>query len=126
MTHEDDLIATADRKKTRAEMASRAYLVFVASVVTCSLAITAYISVQTAERAKDNRATLRTIEDCTQPTGACYRRGQEQTANAVSSINQVVILAAACASGLPQGLTIVARQSAIQSCVITRLARHNQ
>lgn len=70
----------------------------------------------------NNRTLLATIQDCTQPTGDCYRRGQQQTASAVSSINRVVILAAACASGLPGGLTVEARQNAIQACVIDRLS----
>jgi hypothetical protein len=80
---------------------------------------------QTNTKTLDNsHETLRVIEDCTQPAGTCYRRGQSQTASAVSSINRVVVLAAACSVGLSHDLSVVQRQQAIQSCVISRLATH--
>lgn len=66
---------------------------------------------------------LTTIEDCTQPAGKCYQRGQKQTAAAVGDINRVVILASACSVGLDSRLSVAERQTAIQSCVIERLAR---
>ena len=72
---------------------------------------------------KNSADVLATVHDCTDPTGRCYKRGQKRTANAVAQINRVVILAAACASGLPPDLTIAERQDSIQSCVIDRLAR---
>ena len=61
--------------------------------------------------------TLRLIRDCTDPSGECYKRGKRQTADAVSSINNVVILAAACSAGLPPHLSVPERQTRIQSCV---------
>lgn len=61
--------------------------------------------------------TLQVVKDCTQPTGQCFKDGQARTAEAVSSINQVVILAAACASQ-EHGQTV----ATIQQCVIDRLA----
>jgi hypothetical protein len=64
-----------------------------------------------------NHQTLHAIKSCTKPDGRCYKRGQKQTARAVSNINRVVILAAACASQEPG--QSVAR---IQACVINRLA----
>lgn len=63
------------------------------------------------------------IKDCTTPEGDCYKRAQERTADAVGDINRVVIMAAACASGLPAGLSVDERQTEIQACVIDRLAR---
>lgn len=62
------------------------------------------------------------ILDCTDPQGECYQNSQERTAKAVGDINKVVVLAAACSVGLPDGLTVAERQDAIQSCVIDRLA----
>jgi hypothetical protein len=108
----DDELA---RKVTRYEAMKRALILFTAVVVTASLVILAIVAVQ-------NRLTLQTIRDCTQPSGGCYVRGQKQTAGAVADINRVVILAAACASGLPTGLRIAERQAQIQACVIDRLA----
>ena len=84
---------------------------------------------QTREAQKTNTGTLeasqRTLDrvnDCTQPSGECFKRGQEQTAKAVGDINRVVVLAAACSVGLDQKLGIDERQSQISSCVIDRLA----
>ena len=66
--------------------------------------------------------TLDAVNDCTQPAGECFKRGQSQTAKAVGDINRVVVLAAACSVGLDQRLSVEERQSVISSCVIDRLA----
>jgi hypothetical protein len=66
--------------------------------------------------------TLQAVRSCTTPGQSCYDRGQSQTAKAVGDINRVVILAAACSSSLPAGLSVSDRQSRIQQCVIDRLA----
>ena len=73
-----------------------------------------------------SHAALNAIKDCTQPSGQCYQRSQKATGDAVSNINRVIILAAACASGLHPGMTVDQRQSAIQQCVIERLAAHSR
>lgn len=80
---------------------------------------------QSVARGKDIQATAQLIKDCTDPEGECYKQGQRRTAGAVADINRVVILAAACSVGVPPDLTVVDRQSLIQSCVIARLAREN-
>lgn len=74
------------------------------------------------DQAITNGEISKQVRDCTTPEGECYQRSREATADAVGNINQVVILAAACASGLPQGLPVDERQARIQSCVIDRLA----
>lgn len=72
---------------------------------------------------KTNRAVqntnkaLRIVQGCTTPGERCYERAQRQTADAVSNINRVVIIAAACAS--EPGTHSVEE---IQACVIARLA----
>lgn len=78
--------------------------------------------VANTEARKSSDRTLAAIQDCTQPNGKCYRRGQSQTADAVGNINRVVILAAACSVGLDQRLSVGDRQAAIQQCVIDRLS----
>lgn len=75
-----------------------------------------------ANARKSSDDTLHAIQDCTQPSGECFQRGQKRTASAVGDINKVVILAAACSVGLPASLTVDERQSSIQSCVIDGLA----
>lgn len=65
--------------------------------------------------------TLEAVEDCTLPTGKCYRDGIRRTATAVGDIGRVSIYAAACAAD-PRlvDLSIDARAKAIERCV-TRL-----
>jgi hypothetical protein len=62
----------------------------------------------------------RRIRSCTTPGQPCYDAGQKRTGDAVASINRVVILAAACAVGKTGTVTQI--ETAIQSCVIQRLA----
>lgn len=67
------------------------------------------------------------ILDCTDPEGACTKRNQRATAEAVSdltgNLTRVIVISAACSAGLPDGLTVRQREVRIQSCVIDRLAR---
>jgi hypothetical protein len=60
------------------------------------------------------------IRSCTTPGKSCFDDSQKRTGAAVASINRVVILAAACA--VDKHGTVVQVQTAIQSCVIERLA----
>lgn len=62
------------------------------------------------------------ILDCTDPEGECYQQGRKQTADAVSDVNRVVVLAAACSIGLDRDLPVSRRQIIIQDCVIERLS----
>lgn len=112
------------RRVTRYEVAKRAMILFISIVVTVSLMVLMSLAIQSRQRGKESQELLRTIQSCTQPSGECYQRGRRSTAQAVSNINRVVILAAACASGLPSGLSVDVRQTRIQSCVISRLAAH--
>lgn len=57
------------------------------------------------------------VRSCVRVGGECYERGQAQTKDAVGSINEVVILAASCASGPVQRSV-----EEIASCVTERLA----
>lgn len=71
--------------------------------------------------ARDARRTALAIHSCVTPGLPCFERAQRQTAGAVASINEVVILAAACAVGKTGTTTEI--QTAIQACVIDGLAR---
>lgn len=86
--------------------------------------VTAIRETQTTNTAvvQDTHATAELIKSCVEPSGDCFRQGQRRTATAVADINRVVILAAACASGLPPGMSVSDRQTRISSCVIDRLA----
>lgn len=92
------------------------------AVCTYSVVVIRETQVTNVKRTANSNRTLAAIEDCTQPAGECFKRGQRRTAGAVADINRVVILAAACSVGLPSDLTVGKRQSEIQQCVIDRLA----
>lgn len=62
------------------------------------------------------------ILDCTESQGECYKRNQRNQADAIGNINRVAVLAAACAAGLPDGLSDQRRVFLVQNCLITQLA----
>ena len=70
------------------------------------------------------------ILDCTDagdeskgiPPGECFKESQRRTADAVGNINRVAVLAAACAAGLPDGLSDQQRVIRVQRCLIDQLA----
>lgn len=73
--------------------------------------------VDNTQRAEQDSEALLIIKDCTQPAGKCFKRGQRATAKAVGDINQVVILAAACAPLTPGDV------DAITACIVDGLAK---
>lgn len=87
MTTDQDELAV--RKRARADVAQRAYLLIALAVAAASMVFTAVISAQ-------NGATLSVINDCTQTGGKCHDRGLQQTAQAVGSITQRDAANAAC------------------------------
>lgn len=115
------------RREVRADLATRAFVVFVLVSVVCTLTLLTALTLQNFQRGKDNRDTLVALKaqsglitSCTTPGGACYERGQQQTGDAVSNINRVIIAAASCAVGKTGTPAVI--ETAIQSCVINRLA----
>lgn len=89
------------RRVTRYEVAKRALIVFTAFMVTLSLVVLVSLAIQGKHRGKENRNLLNTIQDCTQPAGECYQRGQKRTAEVVTNLNagaqQAAAAATACA-----------------------------
>lgn len=67
---------------------------------------------------ENTQATLDLIRDCTEPSGECYQRGQDSTADAVDNIGLLSAYAAACAD---QPETQTADE--IQACVLDLLER---
>jgi hypothetical protein len=114
------------RRVVRADLATRAFVVFVATSLVTTLAFLLTLTVQSAHRGKDNRDTLTRIKaqstlikSCTTPGESCYERGQRQTGDAVASINRVIIASASCAVG--QTGTPAQIEDAIRACVVIRL-----
>jgi hypothetical protein len=117
------------RKVGRAEFARRALLGFIVVGVIAMTVMQTVILVQVRGTQIQGTPTgdklLRSaerIEDCTSPGGECYQRGVKNQADAVGSINRVIVLAAACSVGLPSQLTQREREVHIQACVIDGLA----
>ena len=74
---------------------------------------------------KNTNRTLHLVRSCVTPGHKCYVDSQRRTGQAVGSINQVVILAAACSVGLPEGLTVAQRAARVKTCVVHALpAQH--
>lgn len=74
--------------------------------------------------------TLRLIRDCTDPKGTCYRRGQEQTARAVASLNagtqQAAAAATSCAISLSRSHRPVTYHSVYRCIVTTTRGPHHK
>lgn len=72
------------------------------------------------------RDVVKTVRSCVDPKGSCYRDGKARTAAAVGDINarsqDVIVAAVACASDLPQGLTVPQRRARVELCVDAMLA----
>jgi len=62
------------------------------------------------------------LADCIQPTGKCFKDGQARTGEAVGSINQVSVLAAACAPDYVS-LPLPQRTAAIRACIVRGLPK---
>lgn len=60
------------------------------------------------------------IVDCVDPAGTCFREGQARTREAVTTLNQVSELAAACAPSYVT-LPLSTRIAAIEACVLHNL-----
>lgn len=70
---------------------------------------------ETLEQAK---VTADVIKSCTTPKGKCYQRSQEQTGDAIGSINEVTYLAATCADQAG-----VQGEKEIRECVFEKLEK---
>lgn len=111
------------RRATRAEFATRAFIVLLLVLLVGAVVTILQIRhTQVDNTAKNDQQTqiLRRVKSCTTPGQPCYERGRKQTAKAVGDINQVIIYAAACASGSSERTV-----AEIQACVIARLAQHS-
>jgi hypothetical protein len=80
-----------------------------------------YMQVRSDSRVLQGSENARNlIIDCVTPTGKCFREGQARTGAAIQSINQVSILAAACAPDYVT-LPLAQRTDAIKACIVRGL-----
>lgn len=120
--------AEQSSRVTRYEVMKRALIIFISVVVTVVL-VGVFVGVHVlVGLARDNRQTLTTIRDCTQPSGACYRRGQQRTAEAVASLNagtqQAAAAATSCAIRLSRQGKAVTYHSVYRCIVSTTRGSH--
>lgn len=122
VTHEDQ--ALTRRRAMRAALATRIFVVYLVVASTLASAVLLFLAVQDHHRIKQNEAIQTFIKaqaiknhrisveikkqgriikqqafqinDCTQPTGKCYKRGAKKTGEAVGSIGMTSVAAAAC------------------------------
>lgn len=122
ITHEEQ--RASYRRSMRASLATRIFVVYVLVVSTMTSAVLLFLAIQDHHRIKQNQAIQTFIKaqavrnhnisveikkqgaiikqqafqinDCTQPTGKCYKRGQKKTGKAVGSIGLTSVAAASC------------------------------
>lgn len=114
------------RKVARAELTKRLFIlaaVVMAAVVT-GVVVWAVLAIRTTQQegspavkqiiaqGQDQKALLHTIQSCTDPKGKCYKAGQQRTADAIGSINEITIYAVACGQDHP-----AASVRQLQACV---------
>lgn len=132
-THDHELA----RKIGRAELARRLLLGFLVLGVLALLVMQTIVILQVRHSQLEGTpvgkrllASSDRILDCTdggdketgRPPGECFVESQKRTADAVGDINRVVVIAAACAAGLPENLSDNQRVIRTQRCLIDQLA----
>lgn len=69
-----------------------------------------------ADSQAQGAAVREVLIDCVQPSGTCYKKGQQSTAKIVGTVTQVSVLAAACAPDYVH-LPVTSRIVAIERCI---------
>lgn len=128
----DEELASQARKVVRADVATRTFIVFVLAFLVAGTGLLIGLTVENYHRGVENRDTLHAlaeqsvlIKSCTTPGEPCFLRAKRQTGRAVSSINRVVILAAACSVNTSPDMSVAQRRIQIQGCVIQQLSKGN-
>ena len=105
-------------QRVRAQLWRRLAIGALVVAVLMLLCTTTYTVVQMRATQKSNGLLLQVVLDCTTPGKGCYERGQAQIGHAVSNINRVSVIAAACASG-PDRKTV----PEIEACINRALSK---
>lgn len=119
---------SAVTKVHRAELVKRILIVVTALMVALTLLLLVVLIGQIRATQQSGSPVLKaiqrqndTITDCTQPTGACYEDGQDRTTAVLSSAQQIIVLAAACAVDVTPAQSVDARIADITACITKRL-----
>lgn len=95
----------------------RAMLLIGMFILVCLVGVVGWgvlVLTHTADQNKENGDLIR---DCVTPQGQCYQDGSKRSAEAVKTINDVIVAAAACARSTPGGTV-----EEIRACVVKTLA----
>lgn len=105
-----------------------AFVVILALAVVLAVTAIAYLALSANQRSEQNGDLLKEIDrvnsrlvDCSEPEGKCFKEGQRTVAKAVATINDVAVVAAACADQ-PRQQTA----AQISDCIIKELAYLNR
>jgi hypothetical protein len=119
-------------KVARAELIKRVLIMVTAVMVAAILVLLLVLlgrvrgtQVDNTQKADERDATLLAIQDCTQPSGECYKRGQKRTAAAVGDIGAANILTVVCALNVPNGTPLQEALDQVTQCVADRLSRQH-
>lgn len=115
------------RREARAEFATRAFIVvLVVLLVGAVVTIVQIRSTQVDNTVKNDQQTevlkqvkrlAKRVESCTTPGEPCQRRGQRQTAQAVSILLSGNVNALACAMQVPPGTSVDQTIALITTCL---------
>lgn len=95
-------------------------LIAILYAVTSLRGVTAELRDSQTERislSTQNGIILREIKSCTDPEGACAKRGAAQQLEAIQTINQISVYAAYCASVQPAPVSV----TDVETCVSKQL-----
>lgn len=106
------------RRKAQLATLQATFVMLVALGVFASLLLIIIQTNRLTEIAETNRSNGALLLDCTTPEGQCYRDGQARTGEAIGTINEVTILAAACVK-IPTNNT----EAEIRACIEAGLDR---
>lgn len=100
-----------ESKRFQQELATRVAVICAVVIALISLSLMAITLVSVARTAEK-------IADCTDVEGECYQRGKQQTAETVTSISDIIVAAATCATKLEKPTN-----EEVQTCVLSEIRK---
>lgn len=104
------------RRVARAELVTRLFIVTLVVLLVAALATVVILVGQIRATQTRNSPVLHVIQDCTQPSGACYKRGQQQTAKVVGNIGTNTAVIVVCALEVPKGTPVPVAIRLVTAC----------
>lgn len=115
----EDLAQAMVEYQERARLARRRFRLTMSAIagVVLLVVVAIFITVVKINQALDDAAKGRAqIRDCITPQGQCYKDGQKRTGEVLSTVNKIIVLAAACAPNYVS-VDLPHRTVLIQKCI---------